>query len=80
MTTQLDKPVSKTVTISQVEIFAITDRGGDRTVTADISIENFGSRTVTLWSGDDYDIIGQWTDDDAVKRTKEIVATLIDNQ
>lgn len=34
------------------------------------------ARVIVLWEGNDYDAIGQWTDDDVVNRLKEIYETV----
>ena len=55
-------------TIEELTIDEIVDNNSRKEVrayTAELGI-------LVLWSGDAYDAIGQWTDDDVVNRVKEL--------
>lgn len=55
-------------TINELTIEEIVDNNSRKEVKA--YTEELG--IVTLWSGDAYDAIGQWTDADVVARVKEL--------
>jgi hypothetical protein len=55
--------------ISSIEIYEIIDSRINKTVTAMLNNRPF---QVILWSGDEYDNIGQWTDVDVQVRIKEL--------
>lgn len=62
--------------ITALEVFSVTDKAGAKTVTAEVSIENVGMRTLTLWEGEAYDEIGQWKDQDVIERVTALVRDL----
>jgi hypothetical protein len=73
MQIQLSSPISRSATIGAFEIASVTDKPGDRLVTAEVSVESVGPLTLTLWDGDAYDAIGQWTDSDAQERVEQLI-------
>jgi hypothetical protein len=73
MQIQLSSPISRSATIGAFEIASITDKPGDRLVTAEVAIEAVGPVTLTLWEADAYDTIGQWTDSDAQARVEQLI-------
>lgn len=58
----------RTRTISQVTIIELIDNPTKKTVTAKTNEVGI----ITLWSGADYDAIGQWTDADVEARIQTI--------
>jgi hypothetical protein len=58
----------KTKTTDKITILQLIDNPSRKIVTA-ITAE---IGTITLWKGDDYDAIGQWTDVDVIAKIKEI--------
>lgn len=73
MLISLLQTITRTQTISQVEINSFVDDPNARTVVANVTIEVLGPRSLVLWSGDDYTSIGQWTDAQACDRIKELL-------
>jgi hypothetical protein len=79
---ELDKPFTR-IDIPQRTIPAVTTTGSSVTVTlmlddplkrkVTIRTQEFG--TVVLWEGDEYDEIGQWTDQDVIDRINEMFNT-----
>jgi hypothetical protein len=69
----LSTPISRSATIGAFEIASITDKPGDRIVTAEVAVESVGPLTLTLWEGDAYTEIGQWTDSDAQERVEQLI-------
>jgi hypothetical protein len=69
----LSNPIARQSTIGAFEIASITDKPGDRLVTAEVAVESVGPLTLTLWEGDAYDAIGQWTDSDARARVEQLI-------
>jgi len=59
---------AKQIKINKLEIFSVIDEPSNKKVTA--LLKHFGK--ITLWEGDAYDEIGQWTDDDVKQRLIEI--------
>jgi hypothetical protein len=59
---------AKQIKINKLEIFSVIDEPSNKKVTA--LLKHFGK--ITLWEGDAYDEIGQWTDDDVKERLIEI--------
>lgn len=57
------------ITISEIEILQVIDIPKEKKVIA--STDTIG--IVVLWFGDEYDAIGQWTDDDVVNRINELI-------
>ena len=55
-------------TFASITVASVTDRPSRKLVTAN-TLEGF---TITLWEGDAYDAIGQWTDADVVNRINEL--------
>jgi hypothetical protein len=74
MEIQLSSPKDITVikevkkTVDKITVFEITDNPIRKSVIAKTS--QIGP--ITLWEGDDYDAIGQWTDTDAINRINEL--------
>lgn len=58
----------RTRTISQVTIIELIDNPTKKTVVAKTNEVGI----ITLWSGADYDAIGQWTDSDVEARIQTI--------
>ena len=54
--------------ITKLEIIEVIDSPKNKTVMA--KTNEFG--TVSLWRGNDYDTIGQWTDTDVINKIKLI--------
>jgi hypothetical protein len=75
----LDKPFTR-IDIPQRTLPAVTTTGSSVTVTlmlddpikrrVIVRTEEFG--TVVLWKDDEYDEIGQWTDQDVISRLNEM--------
>jgi hypothetical protein len=60
--------------ISTIEIVEMTDSPITKKVTVRIkgSSPSKFQKNIVLWQGDEYDAIGQWTDQDVEDRIKEI--------
>lgn len=58
-------------TIEEITVIEVLDSFENKTVKA--FTEELG--IVSLWEGDAYDAIGQWTDEDVFNRIKEILQT-----
>lgn len=56
-------------TISEIVIREFVDKPNEKVVTA--YTEGFPG-SITLWQGEQYDIIGEWTTQNAIDRIKEI--------
>jgi len=61
-------PVSP-IRIESIRVLEISDNAEQRVVRV---ITDLPIGIITIWEGDDYDLIGQWTDDDVIKRLKEM--------
>lgn len=55
-------------TISEIIIEEVVDNSETKTVTTYV----LGLGQIILWSGDEYDAIGEWTDADVVNRVNEL--------
>lgn len=56
----------------------ITDNPIERTITAKVNLiaddeQQYDYPPLVLWTGDEYEKAGQWTDEDAVKRLEELL-------
>lgn len=81
MEVKLDNPKTiivkeeETITSDTITINEVTDNG--TSVIALIIFKGkdpiLKTKSIILWDGDDYDAIGQWTDDDVQNRIKEII-------
>jgi len=60
-----------TITTNELFVTKTVDSPVDKTVKAYTS----SGKIYTLWSGTDYDNIGQWTDTDVINKIKELVAS-----
>jgi hypothetical protein len=80
MIISLPSPISRPRIVSKVEVFSITDESAAKRVSAVVSIESEGTRTLTLWEGDAYDEVGQWTDADAAARVLELIEELFSHE
>lgn len=75
-----DTPIKKviqqeiSITISEINVLSTTDNPKDKIVSAVIEIVSDSDQTqsISLWEGEKYDAIGQWTDSDVIKRIKEL--------
>lgn len=59
---------AESVTITGMTILRMIDLPVDKTVKVFTDKVGF----ITLWSGDEYDAVGQWTDTDVVNRIKQL--------
>jgi hypothetical protein len=59
----------KTKTIDKITVQRIVDLPEQKLVRVFIKEEN---NPITLWEGEQYDSVGQWTDDDVLNRLNEI--------
>lgn len=57
-----------TRTVTELIIKEMVDNPENKTIR--VNIERLGH--ITLWEGEDYDLIGQWTDDDVIARIREL--------
>lgn len=64
------EPIITTVTSCNIE--QVIDISIEKRVNVIIVFEG-GSKNLTLWEGDVYDTIGQWTDTDVINRIKELI-------
>jgi len=55
-------------TFTSVTVNSIIDRPNRKIVTANF-LEGF---SIVLWKGEEYDVIGQWTDTDVINRINEL--------
>jgi hypothetical protein len=55
--------------VSSLTVERVVDLPKEKTIFAFLNEVN---QRVDLWVGDEYDQIGQWTDDDVIKKIKEI--------
>jgi hypothetical protein len=58
----------RTKKFTELVVNSLTDSPSEKTVKASIN----GMGNVTLWSGAEYDAIGQWTDTDVVTKLNQI--------
>jgi len=63
-----------TISTASLNIEKIEDLPNEKKVIA--YTDHQEARTILLWESDDYDAIGQWTDDDVINRIKEIYENL----
>lgn len=70
---EIDPPITQETEIASCEIESMTDSPLGRTVTALVSVENVGPVSFILWSGDAYDNIGNWTQEQANARVIELI-------
>ena len=80
MQIQLSKQVDarSAIKTDMVSYTTITDSQDYKTVTTELSmaIDELGNpikRILVLWEGEAYDAIGQWTDEQAEQRIKELL-------
>lgn len=59
-----------TISTPSLNIEKIEDLPNEKKVIA--YTDHQDARIIVLWEGEDYDAIGQWTDDDVINRIKEI--------
>ncbi len=60
--------------VSTVDIIEAIDNRIDKTVIASVSINNSNRRIdIIVWSGADYDVVGQWTDEQLNERVNQIL-------
>ena len=71
MRVNLPPIVAKSSISDGYDLIEYVDRPGERVVLAKVTTL-FGSEGYTLWEGDAYDAIGQWTDDQAADRIYEV--------
>jgi hypothetical protein len=76
MIISLSPSIQRSTDITSVEVFSVTDKPSDKIVIADVSIENVGQRSMVLWANEEYDAIGQWSDDAVRARVLELVRAL----
>jgi len=55
-------------TIEKITVLEVIDNSSKKKITA--NTQELGG--VTLWKGDDYDAIGQWTDTDVINKLNEL--------
>jgi hypothetical protein len=60
----------KTTTVDKIDILQLVDMPTNKIV---VAVTREVGR-ITLWEGDTYDAIGQWTDQDVINRINEIYA------
>lgn len=58
----------RTKKFTELVVNSLTDSPSEKTVKANIT----GMGNVTLWSGAEYDAIGQWTDTDVINKLNQI--------
>jgi hypothetical protein len=73
MIIQLNTPIKRSTDITTVEVSQVVDRNSAKTVIASVSVENVGVVDLTLWEGDAYTAIGQWTDSQVQSRVLELI-------
>lgn len=73
LTTELKKEEAATTT-KELTVIRMTDSPHLRKVTA-VCKETL--EPIVLWSGDEYDNIGQWTDDDVEARLRELYSSYL---
>lgn len=57
------------IRIESIRVLEISDNPEQKVVRV---ITDLPIGIITIWEGDDYDLIGQWTDDDVINRLKEM--------
>lgn len=81
MSVQITLPQEKTivlqpqraVTPTTVNVYSVTDNLTNAiTASIDFGISN-SNKQITLWTGNEYVAIGQWTDDDVDKKVLELI-------
>lgn len=72
---KLPKPViiQQQITADSYVITDVTDNPMEKKVVARVVVEKNGINFFTVWSGESYDAIGQWTDTDLVEALTPIV-------
>lgn len=61
------------VLTSQITVIEIIDKPSQKKVIANVKLGDSRSlKTLILWEGVEYDNVGQWTDNDAQLKIKEI--------
>lgn len=72
---QLPNPVitQPQVTADSYQITDVTDNPVQKTVVARVVVGPGGINFFTVWSGDSYDAIGQWTDTELVAAVTPLV-------
>jgi hypothetical protein len=65
------KPVA--ITSDTIKVVSITDLPSNKKVIANISVGNITNNNLVLWSGSDYDAIGDWTQ---VQANNQIISLL----
>jgi len=76
---KLDKEIiiQKEISIDQFEIIKYQESRSDKWLECTVYLYKKGEiieeKSYILWRGEEYDQIGQWTDDDAINRLKEIL-------
>jgi hypothetical protein len=76
----IDLGTTKTITlveklttdVTSVTLNNVVDDGSSVVANIDYGVTQ-SSKQITLWSGDDYTAIGQWTDTDVDKRLLELI-------
>lgn len=66
-------PITRELTADYYELGSIVDSASARTVSASVTTV-FGPLTLVLWEGDEYDAIGDWTQDEALARIETLIA------
>jgi hypothetical protein len=61
------------LTTDKISVDALTDDGISVTARVSFFSETGLTKLLTLWSGEDYINIGQWTDNDVINRIKELL-------
>ena len=76
---KLDKEIiiQKEISIDQFEIVKYQESRSDKWLECTVYLykkdELIEEKSYILWRGEEYDKIGQWTDDDAINKLKEIL-------
>jgi len=72
---QLPSPiiVQQQITASSYKITDVTDNPVQKTVVARAVIGENGINFYTIWSGESYDLVGQWTDEQLETEVTKIV-------
>lgn len=74
MKIEINPPITKKIIADYYELSNIIDSISNKTVVANITTTIYGPQTLVLWENEEYDEIGQWTDEDAYARIAEILA------
>jgi hypothetical protein len=61
------------LTTDKISVDELTDDGISVTARVSFFSETGLTKLLTLWSGEDYINIGQWTDNDVINRIKELL-------